>query len=132
MKIDKTADDIMWGLNEALEVIRSIQPACHRHRYHAVLGGGVLNVGYSRKDLDLFFLPFGDTDTPPDTNALICELDVLGAQFPLGGGFGFDGALTYPNQERTFKTRFTYRTLDDKRIDVFIAEHIATTEEVPF
>jgi hypothetical protein len=109
-----------WTLEQALALVRSIQPACHSFNYHVTLGGGVLNQGFSSKDLDLFFLPFGNTDSPPATEALLIYLaHTLGEVFPLGG-FGHDGAATYPDQP-VFVNRHTYRTAESKRIDGFIA-----------
>jgi len=46
-----------WTLDEALPIIRSLQPHTRKFGYHLTLGGGVLNTGESKKDLDLFFLP---------------------------------------------------------------------------
>lgn len=49
----------MWELDGALRVIRALQPATRQFGYHLALGGGVMNKGESRKDLDLYFLPMG-------------------------------------------------------------------------
>ena len=45
-----------WTLDEALGLVRAIQQDSRKFGYHITLGGGVLNKGESRKDLDLFFL----------------------------------------------------------------------------
>lgn len=47
-----------WVLDDALELIRSLQGPAKDLGYHITLGGGVLNKGLSLKDLDLFFLPY--------------------------------------------------------------------------
>lgn len=46
----------MWTLQKALTLIRDIQPTVHELGYHVTLGGGVLNNGESKKDLDIFIL----------------------------------------------------------------------------
>jgi hypothetical protein len=50
----------MWNLDEALELIRELQPKVRELGYHVLLGGGVLNEGKSDKDLDLFFIPLNN------------------------------------------------------------------------
>ena len=120
----KVLKPVMWTLDQALQVVRQLQPRCHAIKYHVALGGGVLNRGESHNDLDLFFLPFGDTDEPPDHAAVRELTQELGTEYPLGGGPKRAGAPEYPNQERTFKSRYTYWTYDNKRIDVFIAHGV--------
>jgi hypothetical protein len=120
LKIHPRSD---WSLDEALELIRAIQPECHELSYHVALGGGVLNRGYSAKDLDLYFLPFSDTANPsPD--ALRAYLRVtIGDENTLGGPYVWaaDVDVAYPPQTATFPGgRFTYWG-NGKRIDVFIA-----------
>ena len=51
-----------WTLEEALPLIRNLQPQAHQFGYHLCLGGGVLNTGRSEKDLDLYFLPMSPSD----------------------------------------------------------------------
>ena len=53
-----------WQLPEALELIRTLQPLVREWNLHICLGGGVLNKGESKKDLDLFILPLGGKPTP--------------------------------------------------------------------
>ena len=48
---------IVWNLAEASTIIGNIQPKVWECGYHACLGGGVINCGYSRKDLDIFIIP---------------------------------------------------------------------------
>lgn len=50
-----------WNLEDGLKLVRAIQQDCRRFNYHVTLGGGVLNDGINRKDLDLFFLPMGNS-----------------------------------------------------------------------
>jgi hypothetical protein len=47
-----------WRISDGLALIRAAQPYAHSLHYHLCLGGGVLNKGWSHKDLDIFALPF--------------------------------------------------------------------------
>jgi hypothetical protein len=62
--VDKAAsgETVMWQLDNALNIVRILQPASRKFGYHLTLGGGVLNKGQSDKDLDLYFLPMGGFD----------------------------------------------------------------------
>jgi len=64
-----------WKIDDALPLIRALQPITRRFNYHLALGGGVLNKGYSNKDLDLFFLPLDNKTDQPDPNGLKAYLD---------------------------------------------------------
>lgn len=44
----------IWTLSEAVEYIRAKQPKAHEIGWNLALGGGVLNNGYSKRDLDIF------------------------------------------------------------------------------
>lgn len=46
----------MWTLEEALYLIRRLQPKVFLHGYNLCLGGSVLNKGFSTKDLDLYVM----------------------------------------------------------------------------
>lgn len=46
-----------WTLENSVELIRILQPLAHQHGYHLALAGGILNRGYSDKDLDVVALP---------------------------------------------------------------------------
>lgn len=56
-----------WTLEDGLTLVRALQPKTRDFGYHLTLGGSVLNIGRSSKDLDLFFLPM---DNSKSTNAL--------------------------------------------------------------
>lgn len=56
-------DRVIWTLRQGIKLVRKLQPALHARHYHVALGGGVLNKGWSVKDLDLYFMPF-DQDEP--------------------------------------------------------------------
>ena len=48
-----------WYLEEALQIIRMLQPSARSCGYHLALAGGVLNTGSSSNDLDIIVLPLG-------------------------------------------------------------------------
>lgn len=100
----------MWTLDEALDLIRRIQPKLKPLGYHVCLGGGVLNIGSSEKDLDLFFVPLTNVDRP--------ELDPL--VFWMGGQWGtrYEG-ITDAIPCISLREQASYRW-NDKRIDVFV------------
>ena len=47
----------VWEIEEALELIRKIQPKIMAAGYYLALGGGVVNKGWSDNDLDLVAVP---------------------------------------------------------------------------
>jgi hypothetical protein len=117
----------IWTLEGAQELIATIQPKIRALNYHVALGGGVLNRGYSDKDLDLYFLPFTECGPAAPTVAVREVLRAcLGAEFNLGGG-GEDGGVSaadviraYPPKPTWVYGRYTYRP-NGRRIDVFFA-----------
>lgn len=46
-----------WYLADAQLLVRKLQAACWPLFHHVALGGGVLNHGYSDKDVDIYILP---------------------------------------------------------------------------
>lgn len=46
-----------WYLSDAQLLVRELQAACWPLFHHVALGGGVLNHGYSDKDVDIYVLP---------------------------------------------------------------------------
>lgn len=61
-----------WYLPDAAMLIRELQRRLWPLCYHVALGGGVLNHGYSDKDLDIYVLPIypraGSDETIGDIN----------------------------------------------------------------
>lgn len=47
----------VWYLSDAQTLVRELQEHIWPLGWHVTLGGGVLNHGYSDKDLDLYLLP---------------------------------------------------------------------------
>jgi hypothetical protein len=59
-----------WELVSACQLIRELQPEAHRLGWNLMLGGGVLNNGYSFNDLDVVAIP-RSTLPKPDEGALL-------------------------------------------------------------
>jgi len=53
-----------WELLMALDLIRRYQAQVKKLGFHICLAGGVLNKGWSEKDLDLVFLPLTNLGKP--------------------------------------------------------------------
>lgn len=105
------AKPVMWTLEQGLELLRSLQSKARDFNYHICLGGGILNKGESKKDLDLFFLPM-DNGTDPDDQGLLTWLKSMwGEGGPFNDGYLDSGTLYY------HKLKFDHA---GKRIDVFI------------
>ena len=64
----------VWTLDDALELVRNLQPWTRDYAYHLAIGGGVVNTGSSLKDLDLYFLPLDNDGFVPRTDALLDDL----------------------------------------------------------
>jgi hypothetical protein len=98
-----------WTLDDALVLVRGIQPQLHARRWHVALGGGVLNKGTSEKDLDLYFLPFDDGQ---ESTVLLPHLETWwGKSTPLSDGEYMPSPM--------FPEKVKFAT-DSKRIDAFI------------
>lgn len=99
-----------WTFEDALPLVRAIQPETRNFKYHLTLGGGVLNNGKSDKDLDLYFLPMFDRKRA-DWRGL---LEYLEKQWGKSSILGRD----YPDTDLyAVAAKFTYGGL---RIDSFI------------
>lgn len=72
---------MMWTLEEAVELVRSLEPAAIKHGYHLALGGSVLMAGQSDKDLDLFLYPHKTTESDyPEAVITKMGICVIGAR----------------------------------------------------
>ena len=101
-----------WGLDNAVDLIRKLQPEARRSGYHLALAGGVLNVGHSDKDLDIVALPMGGhtQDWAQLSEAILEVADVMLSQI----------TTNYPNsRDRTVFTGEHYNgRIDIIRIEV--------------
>jgi len=52
-----------WDLAQAVVYVRGLQEAAHAAGYNLLIGGGVLNNGYSFNDLDIVAMPRGGDTT---------------------------------------------------------------------
>ena len=124
----------MWTLDEALSLVRSLQPEIRQFGYHLCLGGGVLNAGHSRKDLDLYFLQMDGRWKPLPTDLIKWLVSVWGdgqeivasqaGVLPEGGIVrvaNADGEMNYPPADPASpykaKLKFNWSGL---RIDAFV------------
>jgi len=73
---EKIAHEVVWKIDEAIELIRKLEIEIKPIKYTSSLGGGVLFKGESYKDLDIFIAPYNKTDK--DYDALIKILENMG------------------------------------------------------
>jgi hypothetical protein len=113
MAIQKPVEKpIIWTLEEALPLIREWQPIAKSCGFHLALGGGVLNTGKSRKDLDLYFLPLTNSGVEPNHEAMLEMIESMWAKMePFSDYHNLDDGVY------TFQGKTTY---NGKRIDVWI------------
>jgi hypothetical protein len=107
----------MWTLQQALDLVRSIQPTLVANGWFVALAGGVLNKGHSEHDLDLVLVPMKTGKT--DLVELHCVLS------------GYLGTRTHEAEQMRehWKSKGSpdgkyvevYRTDDGKRVDVVVA-----------
>jgi hypothetical protein len=102
----------VWQIDEALDLVRLLQPLTRQFNYHLALGGSVLNRGRSDKDLDIYFLPLdnGDEVQPRELENWLGE--VYGPAKRLSGEAYKDDPSAYRS-----KVQLTHC---GKRIDAFI------------
>jgi hypothetical protein len=118
-----------WYLADALLTIRQLQALVWPMGYHVALGGGVLNHGYSDKDLDLYVLPLGSVlaQNPDDVlEALNKHFERIGVsyegdaesvqEFEKAHGVGSWDRNSY------FAHSVCYFLDSGKKIDVFIVD----------
>ena len=107
-----------WTFDDALPLIRAVQPVVKRFGYHVCLGGGVLNKGVSDHDLDLYFLPMNNKGF--NTGEVLKFLEkTWDYQGPIGEG-------KYPPDIFCRMEHYTYSGL---RIDAFFLGEDSTVQE---
>ena len=102
-----------WTLDEAINLIKVLQPDVWTFGYHLCLGGGVLNKGESKKDLDLYFLSLDNANIIVTSHKLLDWLSKLWGN-PKFLGQDYPGN---PGSPYVYKLGFRYNSL---RIDVFV------------
>lgn len=75
-----------WTLDEALRLVRGLQGEVKKFGFHLCLGGGVLNTGLSHHDVDLYFLPLGNTEVGKVDDLVVWLEGLWGTGVPLGEG----------------------------------------------
>ena len=110
--LEKEQSPPQWTLAAGLKLIRAIQPEAKKLGYHIALGGGVLNIGLSYKDLDLYLLPMCCSDKQPDKSELIALLTKM-----WGHGVAIGKGEYSDEPPYTAKIRYNY---SGTRIEVFI------------
>jgi hypothetical protein len=106
----------MWGMHDALEVVRELQPKLRPH-FHVALAGGVLNKGMSFKDLDLVILTMGN-QSPNDIDWSF-PLSVCSEMF--GPMENIVNDLHYPDGMTEVGYRMKVKFYNKgKRVDVFV------------
>ena len=108
---DMLAVPTRWTLEDALTVIRPLQAGAKQFHYHLCLGGGVLNKGWSEKDLDLYFMPLNNKHLAA-ADELIKWLSGMWGEPEVIGGRGYRTEPPY-----THLLQFKY---GEQRIDVFV------------
>src|SRR5687767_4684004 len=101
-----------WTLNDALAVIRQIQPLIRKFNYHVAIGGSLINTGSSAKDADLYFLPLNNGEENK-TEELKQFLTLIWGEGAPMGGEGYDEEST------VFEAQLKF-THEGRRIDAFI------------
>lgn len=112
MNLESMVVPNQWVLDDALSLIRALQPQIRKYGYHLCLGGGVLNKGRSEKDLDLYFLPMGQQRNPLEPIKLLEWLEGMWGMYEQIGGGGYPEEIPYMHRV-TFK-------YGEQRIDVFV------------
>lgn len=102
----------MWNLEDALALVRRLQPMTRNYNYHLALGGGVLNKGTSDKDLDLYFLTL-DNDKKTDREGLLVTLERI------FGKLEHIGSPEYLAKDSAYKAKVKFVN-SGKRIDAFV------------
>jgi hypothetical protein len=116
----------MWDLEQALRVVRALQPVTREYNYHLAIGGGVVNNGESKKDLDLYFLPMGGfpgNEKPTNPDGLLKRLEKLwGASIPLQASLDTAkyGPSCYKHAVKFNRRWWNPSGATNQRIDCFI------------
>lgn len=130
-------------LQDALNIVRELQAVAWPCRFHVTLGGGVLNHGYSDKDIDIYVQPFyaraGEEAIVHDVDELQAKFDTVFGSRPErdymdtsgDGRLDADGApyTELSEQPTCFARALNYRTQrvgsgvsDELSVDIFIVK----------
>lgn len=104
---------VRWTLQEALDLVRFLEPHATSLGYHVGLTGGVLQKGHSTKDVDVIFYPRKTTDGG-SPKAMIAKLQVL---YP-----GLKAYLLSHYTREDTKLVYNCQFKDKRRMDVFFLQ----------
>ncbi len=106
-----------WYLADAQLLVRKLQAIAWPNGWHIALGGGVLNHGYSDKDLDLYALPIYNQPGTADEDHLLCLMHktLEGAEMSR-----VCSLQDNPHECYQYATRFSTR--DDRDVELFIVK----------
>jgi hypothetical protein len=99
----------MWYLEEAIGLVRELQTKALQKGYHLALGGGVLNRGWSRKDLDIVALKMDNQPAALTPGKLVEVLAPYLGEVDQGPG----GSVPSENDKL-----YQFTTSDGRRIDL--------------
>lgn len=105
-----------WYLADAQLLVRTLQAVLWPVGWHVSLGGGVLNHGYSDKDLDLYVLPIYRPANLPD--AFEARL-LLGEVFKGSEGYVLASSLDGLPEHECYAHSVSFEW-GSKRVDVFV------------
>lgn len=100
--------DKFWTLDDGLRLVRGIQATAKKYGYYIALAGGVLNKGFSEKDIDLVFLPYqhlkseDGKEVKPDAEGIVGWLTTIwGEPRDIGANYNEQIEYTYKGQRVT-------------------------------
>ena len=112
-----------WYMPDALLFVRALQATVWPLQHHVALGGGVVNHGYSDKDLDVYVLPlYGRDEDAQRTVRAIQNTTLLPA---IAYAIGSTAQLDYHGSqdagaETCFHSSLRYEDTEGRHIDVFV------------
>lgn len=101
----------MWTIADAIMAARRIEAALIPIGYHCAIGGSVLHLGSSEKDLDVFIYPHTKSKTLDNESVRKVVADLFEAQS--------QGDCSAHYQERDEKSVSWLVSKDGQRIDLF-------------
>ena len=126
---DTTSSSFMskWTLEEALELIRGLEPNLSKCGYHVALCGGVLQQGRSEHDLDVLVYPHNSTNNIDIAQLRLCLRD-LGWKLRMRAEYLVELWIEKGSNDR--KHVDIWATPDRKRVDVFVPTVLVEDDEV--
>lgn len=101
----------VWTLDMSLELVRAMEPFIKPMGYTAMITGGVLQQGSSKRDLDIIFMPTEKLAAPKDIELLTW----------LGEKFGAGTRIKTAVAGKTVYRHYMQFKFDGLFIDTFIA-----------